>query len=82
VTLTSPDEWATSTGRDKHRRGAWVDDIPPEVVEYVRSSRQTVPVLVEWFHTVVAEAFPDDEWPKLATRSKVERLRLDLRQRA
>jgi hypothetical protein len=79
MALTSPDEWATATGRNQPHVKSWASQVPDDVLVFLRATNQSQPTLVEWFQTVVAEAYPNDEWPKQASRHKIARLMQDLR---
>ena len=72
--LTPPDVWAK-----EHVRGpgvkAWADDVPDDIVLMVQQSSASVRALVSWFHSEVAAAYPDEEWPGKATVTKVDRMR-------
>jgi hypothetical protein len=74
MALVSPDQWAADTGRNKPPVAAWADSVPDEVRDLLRGTRQSMPALVDWFHAVVAEHYPDAAWPREATRHRVSRL--------
>lgn len=76
--LIDPDTWAAKHGAKVGVR-AWADDVPDEVREMVARSKASTRNLVTWFHTVVAEQYPGEEWPAKATHSKVDRLAREVR---
>lgn len=72
--MRSPDRWAKETGRRSGGTPAWWEQIPTDVKRLVAASSLGAAGLADWFRTEVAEAYPDEEWPKEATRHKCERL--------
>lgn len=70
--MRSPDRWAVETGRGSSV--PWHERIPEDVKQLVAVSTQGPQRLVSWFHEEVAAHYPDEAWPKEATRHKCEKL--------
>lgn len=68
--LTSPDEWAANNGKSS----SWYRLVPDEVRDQLRGTSQGAQVLLGWFRDVVVPAYPKEEWPKQATRARINTL--------
>jgi len=72
--VRSPDRWAKETGRRTGGVAPWWESVPSDVRKLVQSSTVGANALAEWFRTEVADAYPDEVWPKEATKARCERL--------
>ena len=75
--IPSPDEWAATSGQ--RQRAGWHHSVPDEIKAHLRGTKQGEVIVLRWIQEVVGPEYPDADWPKKATRSRVKTLLETLR---